>query len=283
MANAFEQLVVLDFEATCQPGGAPVPQEVIEFPSVLVSLRERRVVDEFSSFVRPVHHPTLSEFCTGLTGIRQEDVDGAPSFAQVLARHQAWLAGHGLLGPADAPRFTLVTCGDWDLASMLPVQCAAVGLGMHELPRVYRRWINIKKIYVERMRTEKANGMPAMLRGLDLELEGRHHRGIDDCHNIARIALALAGRGASFEHTGRLACSHYPELPLELRWRDQVQAAVLRKRSVPSLLGLASGLFRTKMTRVFTPEGLELTDEEQLAELPAGTLLRVASVRDELA
>jgi len=39
----------------------------------------------------------------------------------------------GLLGPADLPRFALVTCGDWDLASMLPVQCAAVGLGMHEL------------------------------------------------------------------------------------------------------------------------------------------------------
>lgn len=283
MTNAFDKLVVLDFEATCQPGGAPAPQEIIEFPSVLVSLRERAVLDEFSSFVRPVHHPGLSEFCTELTGIRQEDVDGAPTFLEVLARHQAWLAGHGLLGPADAPRFAFVTCGDWDLATMLPVQCAAVGLGMHELPRVYRRWINIKKIYVERMRTSKGDGMPAMLRGLGLELEGRHHRGIDDCHNIARIALALAARGGSFEHTGRLSSSHYPELPLELRWRDQVQTAVLRKRSVPSLLGLASGLFRTKMTRVFTADGVEVTDEEQLAELAAGTPLRVASARDELA
>jgi inhibitor of KinA sporulation pathway (predicted exonuclease) len=282
MADLFETLVVLDFEATCQPGGAPQPQEVIEFPSVLVSLRERAVIDTFSTFVRPVHHPTLSEFCTGLTGIHQEDVAGAPTFVEVLARHQAWLAGHGLLGPADAPRFAFVTCGDWDLASMMPVQCAAAGLGMHELPRVYRRWINIKKIYVERMKTDKANGMPAMLRGLGLELEGRHHRGIDDCQNIARIALALADRGAKFELTGRLASSHYPELPLELRWRDQVQAAVLRKRSVPSLLGLASGLFRTKMTRVFTAEGVEVTDEEGLAELSAGTLLTVASARDEL-
>lgn len=283
VAAGFDTVVVLDFEATCQPGGAPRPQEVIEFPSVLVSLQGRAVVDTFSSFVRPVHHPTLSDFCTELTGIRQEDVDGAPTFVEVLARHQAWLAGHGLLGPADAPRFGFVTCGDWDLATMLPVQCAAASLGVHELPRVYRRWVNVKKIYMDRMKTSKGDGMPAMLRGLGLALEGRHHRGIDDCHNIARIALALADRGARFELTGRLASSVYPELPLELCWRDQVQAAVLRKRSVASLLGLASGLFRTRMTRVFTADGIEVTDEEGLAELAAGTCLRVSSARDELA
>ncbi|MBA3549300.1 MAG: exonuclease domain-containing protein [Nannocystis sp.] len=281
MSNSFEHIVVLDFEATCQPGGAPVPQEVIEFPSVLVSLRERAVLGAFSSFVRPVHHPALSGFCTELTSIRQEDVDGAPTFLEVLARHQAWLAEHGLLGPAgEAPRFALVTCGDWDLAAMLPVQCAAVGLGMSELPQVYRRWINIKKIYDKEMRTAKSNGMPAMLRGLGLELEGRHHRGIDDCQNIARIALALAERGAKFELTSKLASSHYPELPLELRWRDQVQQAVLRKRVLPTLLGLASGLFHSKITRVYTMDGQEVTDDAVLAELPAGAQLRVAGARD---
>jgi inhibitor of KinA sporulation pathway (predicted exonuclease) len=283
MAAGFDTVIVLDFEATCQPGGAPRPQEVIEFPSVLVSLRERAVVDTFSSFVRPVHHPTLSEFCTELTGIRQEDVDGAPTFVEVLARHQAWLAGHGLLGPADAPRFGFVTCGDWDLATMLPVQCAAASLGMHELPRVYRRWINVKKIYMEQMKASKGDGMPAMLRGLGLALEGRHHRGIDDCHNIARIALALADRGARFELTGRLASSFYPELPLELRWRDQVQQAVVRRRSLATLLGLASGLFRGKMVRVYTADGQELTDDDMLAELPAGAQLRVVGGRDDAA
>jgi inhibitor of KinA sporulation pathway (predicted exonuclease) len=284
MAKSFDTIVVLDFEATCQPGTPPVPQEVIEFPSVLVSLRERAVLGAFSSFVRPVHHPTLSAFCTDLTSIRQEDVDGAPPFLEVLARHQAWLGEHGLLGPAGAEeRFAFVTCGDWDLATMLPAQCGASALPTSALPRVYRRWINIKKIYIERMKTEKANGMPAMLRGLGLALEGRHHRGIDDCHNIARIALALAGRGASFEVTGKLASSHYPELPLELRWRDQVQQAVVRRRSQATLLGLASGLFRGKMVRVYTADGQELTDDDMLAELPAGAQLRVVGGRDDAA
>ena len=67
MPRTFETIVVLDFEATCQASGAPDPQEVIEFPSVLVSLRDRAVLDSFSSFVRPVHHPQLGEFCRELT------------------------------------------------------------------------------------------------------------------------------------------------------------------------------------------------------------------------
>ncbi len=52
MTQTFETIVVLDFEATRQRGAPPAPQEVIEFPSVLGSLREQAVVDSFSSFAR---------------------------------------------------------------------------------------------------------------------------------------------------------------------------------------------------------------------------------------
>ena len=74
----FEYFVVLDFEATCDRPQAPVPQEIIEFPSVLLSGRTFEVIDEFRSFVRPKFNPQLSPFCTELTGITQAmvDVDG---------------------------------------------------------------------------------------------------------------------------------------------------------------------------------------------------------------
>ncbi|CAN0191490.1 unnamed protein product [Ectocarpus sp. 8 AP-2014] len=36
--------------------------------------------------------------------------------------------------------------------------------------------------------------MPAMLSALGLVLEGRHHSGLDDCRNIARIAMELCRR-----------------------------------------------------------------------------------------
>src|SRR5690606_29582969 len=151
MSISYDTIVVLDFEATCQPGTPPLPQEIIEFPSVIVSLRDRVILDDaFSSFVRPVHHPQLSEFCTELTTIRQRDVDDAPPFLQVLAAHQAWLACHGLLDREGS--FAFVTCGDWDLATMLPGQCAASELPVSALPPVYRRWINIKKVFLSTMK-----------------------------------------------------------------------------------------------------------------------------------
>lgn len=279
MPVSYDCIVVLDFEATCQPGTPPIPQEIIEFPSVIVSLRDRKILADhaFSSFVRPVHHPQLSEFCTQLTTIRQQDVDGAPPFLEVLAAHQAWLGAHQLLGADD--RFAFVTCGDWDLATMLPVQCAASGLPLSALPRVYRRWINIKKVFIDTVKKAKSYGMPSMLRALGLELQGTHHRGIDDCHNIARIALALAERGARFEITGKLASSHYPELALELRCGDRTERAYLKKRLLPTLLSLASGLFRTKIAHVFTEDGVEITSDDPLCELPDGARLRVVSAR----
>lgn len=271
MPRSLENIVVLDFEATCQQGGAPSPQEVIEFPSVLVSLRERAVVDEFSSFVRPTHHPRLSEFCTKLTSIRQEDVDGAPTFAEVLARHQAWLDGHGLT----ADDFAFVTCGDWDLVSMMPRQCVAAGLSVAALPRVYRRWINIKPVFVATVRKARSYGMTSMLRSLHLPLEGTHHRGIDDCRNIARIALELAARGADFSVNNRLPAAFYPALPVELVWGDRAVPATLEKRLLPTLLGLASGVFKRKMVRASTADGREITDNDTLAELPDGARLHV--------
>lgn len=272
MSRALEHLVVLDFEATCDTNGAPQPQEVIEFPSVLVSLRERAVVDAFESFVRPTHHPVLTPFCTELTGITQSEVDAAAAFPEVVVAHQAWLASHGLLERPDT--FALLTCGDWDLRTMLPAQCAASGPPITDLPRAYRRWINVKHVFGAAFGRRKAGGMPHMLADLDLELIGRHHRGIDDCRNIARIALALAERGVAFALTGSLPASRYPDLPLTLVRGDVEHDLVLTKRALASLLGRASALFRTEVQAVETADGVEV-DEERLRELRAGARLRV--------
>lgn len=276
MPPSFDTIVVLDFEATCQKGGAPDPQEVIEFPSVLVSLRERAVLDSFSSFVRPVHHPVLSAFCRELTSIRQEDVDGAPVFLEVLARHRAWLAGHGL----SDDDFAFVTCGDWDLVSMLPRQCVAAGMPVAALPPAYRRWINIKRVFTDTVRKSRAYGMTSMLRTLKLKLEGTHHRGIDDCRNIARIALELAARGARFELTNRLPAAFYGELPVALCWGDRTVAATLDRRQLPHLLALASDIFHYRMLRAYAPDGVEITNDQALAELPAGARLRLTGETD---
>lgn len=195
---AFTHAIVLDFEATCDDPAPPPVQEIIEFPSVLVRLADRAVVDAFESFVRPVHHPMLSAFCTQLTGITQDDVDAAEPFPDALAAHGAWMASHDLTDE----NALIVTCGDWDLRKMFPAQLAASGLVCPN--PIYRRWLNLK-VPFKRLVPRGRPGMAGMLRALDLPLIGRHHRGIDDCHNLARVLAALLERGAAFEPTGSRA------------------------------------------------------------------------------
>ena len=87
----------IDFEATCEeknPSG--YPHEIIEFPAVLVSSREKTIVDVFHSFVRPTINPKLSEFCHNLTGISQATVDDADTFEVVHERFIDWMSNRQL-------------------------------------------------------------------------------------------------------------------------------------------------------------------------------------------
>lgn len=198
VSQPYDYYCVIDFEATCQERGRIRPQEIIELPSVLLDGRTMSVVDEFQQYVRPVHHPVLTNFCTQLTGIQQVWVEGAPLFGDALHAHTAWLRRHGIAVEGERGRSVMfVSCGDWDLRTMLPAQ---LGLRGKRAPQHLRRWINIKHTYAQAMH-RKASGMIAMLNGLGLELEGRHHSGIDDCRNIAKIVQALALQGVVLECT----------------------------------------------------------------------------------
>ena len=46
---------------------------------------------EYQQFIKPVRHPILTEFCTDLTTITQQDVDTAPTFAEVIPQFKQWI------------------------------------------------------------------------------------------------------------------------------------------------------------------------------------------------
>ena len=164
---------------------------------MLVDAATLTKVDEFRALVRPTERPTLTRFCTELTSITQADVDGADALPEVLGRFEAWAATHGL---RDAPAAALpVTCGDWDLEKMLPVECRRKGLAV---PAVLRSWCNVKRPFAAQTGQTKAPGMAGMLTALGLPLVGHHHLGIDDSRNIAAIVCELRRRGAAVVATG---------------------------------------------------------------------------------
>ncbi|GFS21447.1 ERI1 exoribonuclease 3 [Elysia marginata] len=194
----FDYFLVLDFEATCDNETRLMPQEIIEFPVLKVNARTHVVDSIFHQYVRPLFNPHLTPFCTELTGIVQDMVDNQKCFPEVFKDFNQWMEAEGLLNPEIKSIF--VTCGDWDLNSMLPRQC--------ETSRVrsmsyFSRWINIKKSYADVTRTFPKGMMP-MLTGLRLQHVGRHHSGIDDCRNIANIVVELMKQGYVFRENGRL-------------------------------------------------------------------------------
>ena len=194
--------LVLDFEATCEEKGLPDAatqaswSEIIEFPCVLVDATTLKVVSEFSTFVNPTGEKRqLTAFCTKLTSITQEDVDGAPTLDKVLKQFELWLPE--VLGSHDTSRVLPVTCGEPDLSAMLPRECQRKGL---KVPGVLRRYCNMKRPYVAC--GLKQRGMDGMLKQLGLPLVGHHHRGIDDARNIANITVQLVKMGVTIDKTG---------------------------------------------------------------------------------
>ena len=179
--NARDYLVI-DLEATCDNLGA-VPRremEIIEIGAVLVDGEHLQALREFQSFIRPVRHPKLTEFCCELTSIQQEQVDTAPNFRQALKALEEFMGG------------------------ALPLFCSwgAYDHNQFKQDAEYHRLklpfggqhLNLKAAFSEALNTRKRFGMAGALRRIGLPLQGTHHRGIDDARNIANILPFCLGR-----------------------------------------------------------------------------------------
>ena len=186
----YDYFVVVDFEATCEEKNVPdYPHEIIEFPGVLVDGNLGTLVDSCQYYCKPLINPRLSEFCTALTGIQQETVDGAQTFPAVLAEFDSWLTSHGL---GTDKTFALVTDGPFDVGRFLRLSCEQHSLSV---PLWAEKWINLRKAFSNYYRWSnhtpgsqpKLPGLQTMLSRLDLEFQGSPHSGLDDARNIGRV------------------------------------------------------------------------------------------------
>ena len=219
MTGKLRYLLVLDFEATCGESGFPQDQmEIIEFPTIVYDLQEKKEVGRFHEYVRPVIKPQLTEFCTKLTGIAQvgfisrfafivstyeflprgqETVDGAEPFQPVWDRFKGFLREQCLWD--DPSTYAFITCGAWDLHTMLPRQLSHIITTNPSarsddrllVTHFQERVINIKTAFRKYYGYKHAKGMAKMLGALNMHLVGRHHSGIDDSGNILRIVKRM--------------------------------------------------------------------------------------------
>jgi inhibitor of KinA sporulation pathway (predicted exonuclease) len=92
-------------------------------------------------------------------------------------------------------KFSFVTCGDWDLLTCLRKESQYKKISYNYY---LKSWINLKTVFCEYIGEKKRTDMPEMLQELKLSLDGRHHSGIDDAKNIAKIVLEMIKNGQSF-------------------------------------------------------------------------------------
>jgi len=190
-------LCILDFEATCWKSGLNKDEmEIIEFPSILYKIKEKtktiEFISEFSQYVKPTINPILTKFCTELTGITQETVNASDTFDIVYKNHQQWLSNHI---PKHC-KLIFATCGNWDLNTQLPRELKNKKLDKH---KYYSKFINVKSEF-NYFYDKNCKGMTDMLKKLNIPLEGKHHSGIDDSRNIAKIMIKMIQDGHKYDN-----------------------------------------------------------------------------------
>ncbi|XP_006813404.1 ERI1 exoribonuclease 2-like [Saccoglossus kowalevskii] len=203
----FSYLIVIDFESTCWRDRKTTMQEVIEFPAVLLNTKTGDIESEFHHYVQPQECPRLSEFCTELTGISQEQVDDGIPLHVCLSQFMRWLrkltderniAYHH--GDNSKSLCTFVTWSDWDLGVCLQYETKRKQL---RKPHELNSWIDLRATY-RSFYSKKPNGLNGALQDLGIHFAGRQHSGLDDARNTAKLAWRMITDGCNMKITKSL-------------------------------------------------------------------------------
>ncbi|NWI45516.1 ERI2 exoribonuclease, partial [Picathartes gymnocephalus] len=212
----FAFLIVLDFEATCWPDPGRRGPEIIEFPAVLLNASTGVIESEFHTYVQPQEHPILSEFCTELTGITQNQVDEGVPLNICLSQFLKWIqkiqkekkiifsTDSQSNSTSEAKACAFVTWTDWDLGVCLHYECKRKQL---RKPDILNSWIDLKATY-RAFYNRKPKGLNGALQDLGIAFEGREHSGLDDSRNTARLAWRLICDGCVLKVTKSLDKAH---------------------------------------------------------------------------
>ncbi len=171
--------IIYDLEATCWEDwdNFNKTREIIEIGAIKVD-EYGEIVGQFSKFIRPVLHPTLSVYCKRLTTITQEQVNRAQYFEEVCEEFVEWI------GVNDGEDYLLCSWGYFDRKALVQ-DCQ-----LHELDYDWTdEHISLKHQYQEIRQLPKPAGLAKAIEKEGFDWEGMQHRGIDDAFNLTKIFI----------------------------------------------------------------------------------------------
>lgn len=170
------EVLVVDVESTCwdPPTSKPrhMESEIIEIGVTGVDIDKLEITFNKSILVKPLRSK-VSDFCTILTSLTQEDVDDGLPFSSACEK---------LERDHDSRDKLMVSWGDYDKNMFQRMS------KYHRYP-FGGRHLNLKTMFAVLHGLKKEVGMDKALEHIGLELEGTHHRGGDDANNIAKILI----------------------------------------------------------------------------------------------
>ncbi len=185
-------ILVLDLEATCWEGGwlngtvnGQTQKEASEIIELGVCEIKRvdgvyKIVDKVGILVKPTKHPILSDYCTELTSITNEQIK-----TEGLILDQALNTLNNRFAPK---KKTLVAWGNYD-SWMIKRECEEKGfMNSYKFSDTY---INAKNLFALKHNLSKEVGLTTALEMINIPFEGSQHRGVDDAHNTAKLFLTL--------------------------------------------------------------------------------------------
>ena len=173
--------IIFDLEATCwRDRNTSNRNEIIEIGALKIN-DDGQIIDTFETFIKPVAHPILSDFCTELTTITQDQVDQAPGYIEVINQFKEWIG-------VESGDYLLCSWGFYD-KKQLRSDCEMHGL---DYQWAYKH-ISVKHQHGKLKQLKKPLGLGGAIKMESMTFEGTAHRGIDDARNIAKIFIKYLG------------------------------------------------------------------------------------------
>jgi inhibitor of KinA sporulation pathway (predicted exonuclease) len=174
MASKLDQILVIDVESTCWEGEPPPgsESEIIEIGLCTLDVGRGKRLEKTSILVRP-ECSSISPYCTALTTLTQQDVEGG------LPLHEACTHLQERYG---SKQRLWASYGDYD-RRQFKRNCATQGI---DYP-FGSGHINVKSLFAVVRGISHEVSLAKAMKMQGWPLEGTYHRGSDDAWNIARI------------------------------------------------------------------------------------------------
>lgn len=179
-----EKMFLIDTESTCWKNFAKQPtgqhSEIIEIGFAILDLKKLELEKHDTILVKPVNSK-VSKFCTKLTSLTQEEVDGGILFQDACRK---------LRTEYFSPEYTWGSYGYFDKLQ-LKKQCDET-----ETPfPLGATHYNLKSIFalLHGWKSE-VDYLDDAAKKMGIKFEGRKHRGKDDVKNLANMVINLMGK-----------------------------------------------------------------------------------------